>query len=63
MKKLLLEVDGLKVESFEPGRSTPGLGTVRAQDGGCSVQPTCGNPSRGEEGYEEMPVTRYACCV
>lgn len=63
MKKLLLEVDGLKVESFEPGSSTRGRGTVRAHDGGCSVQPTCGNPSRGEEGYEEMPVTRYACCV
>jgi hypothetical protein len=63
MKKLVLELDGLKVESFEPGSSRQETGTVLAQDGGCSVQPTCGNPSRGEEGYEEMPVTRYACCV
>ena len=63
MKKLLLEVDGLKVESFEAGSSTRGRGTVRANDDGCSIQPTCGNPSRGEEGYAEMALTRYACCV
>jgi hypothetical protein len=63
MKKLLLELDGLKVESFEPGTPTARAGTVLARDGGCSVQPTCGNPSRGDEGYEEFVFTRYACCV
>jgi hypothetical protein len=29
----------------------------------CSVQPTCGNPSAGEETYQQEVITRYACCV
>lgn len=63
MQKLLLDVDELKVESFQPGTNEAGAGTVRGNDAGCSIQPTCGNPSRGEEGYEEFAITRYACCV
>jgi len=63
MNKLLLNVDELKVESFQPGTQEAGAGTVRANDGGCSIQPTCGNPSRGEETFVEEVITRYACCV
>ncbi|HEV7590852.1 MAG TPA: hypothetical protein VGO40_22265 [Longimicrobium sp.] len=63
MKKLLLELDGLKVESFEPGEDASGAGTVRAYEGGCSVGRTCGNPSRDDEGYEEFARTLYGCCV
>jgi len=63
MKKLVLELDGLSVESFEPGAEASVAGVVRAYEAGCSIQPTCGNPSRGEEGYAEFAITRYACCV
>jgi len=63
MKKLLLDVDELKVESFQPGAREAGTGTVRANGAGCSIQPTCGNPSRGEETFVEEVITRYACCV
>jgi hypothetical protein len=63
MKKLLLALDELRVESFEAGTSPRLAGTVMARDGGCSIQPTCGNPSQGEEAFEEMVITRYACCV
>ena len=63
MKKMQLEIDGLKVESFEPGADASGAGVVRAYEAGCSIQPTCGNPSRGDAGYEEFAITRYACCV
>jgi hypothetical protein len=62
MKKLHLDLDGLEVESFEAGKST-GEGTVRGHASTCSCQPTCGVASRGEEGYAEVPPTRYACCV
>ncbi|HEX6751102.1 MAG TPA: hypothetical protein VF092_27680 [Longimicrobium sp.] len=63
MNKLRMNVDGLKVETFEAGDTARAMGTVRANDGGCSIQPTCGNPSRGEETYAQEVVTRYACCV
>ncbi|MFL5537972.1 MAG: hypothetical protein ACJ8J0_03225 [Longimicrobiaceae bacterium] len=64
MNKMRLELDRLEVESFEAGLDGSGAGTVLArEEDGCSIQPTCGNPSRGEEGYEELPLTRYACCV
>jgi hypothetical protein len=62
MKKLLLDLDGLKVESFEAGKAS-GEGTVQAHGAGCSQQPTCGIASRGEEGYAEVQRTLYACCV
>ena len=64
MKKMRLELDGLEVESFEAGTDGSDAGTVLAREEvGCSIQPTCGNPSRGEEGYAEFVLTRYACCV
>ena len=64
MEKLRLNVDGLKVESFAPGDDARGKGTVLGYDDStCSAQPTCGNPSRGEETFELEVVTRYACCV
>jgi hypothetical protein len=62
MKKLRMDLDGLKVDSFEAGKAT-GAGTVEGHDNTCSKQPTCGIASRGEEGYEECSATRYACCV
>jgi hypothetical protein len=63
MEKMRLNLDRLSVDTFEPkpGARHAGLG---AEIGiGCSVQPTCGNPSRGEETYEREIITRYACCV
>ncbi|HSU14766.1 hypothetical protein [Longimicrobium sp.] len=64
MNKLRLELDGLKVESFEASAERRGKGTVLGFDGStCSNQPTCGIASRGEETYEQEVFTRYACCV
>ena len=64
MQKLRLDLDGLTVESFEAGADASGRGTAHAhQIGTCSVDPTCGVASRGPEGYEKYPPTRYACCV
>lgn len=64
MQKLRLNLDGLKVESFEPGSETRDRGTVRGHaNTECSCAYTCGIASRGQEGYAEVPFTRYACCV
>jgi hypothetical protein len=63
MQKLRLELDGLKVESFEAGADGAGTGTVRGHGGTCSMQPTCGVASRGEATFELEAWTRYACCV
>ena len=63
MEKLRLEMDGLKVESFEPGAGAVAKGTVQANDGSCSMLPTCGMASRGEETFELEAATRYSCCV
>jgi len=62
MKKLVLDLDGLAVESFEAGEATD-AGTVIAHGGSCSMQRTCGAASRGEETFVEEIFTRYACCV
>ncbi|HEU4885297.1 MAG TPA: hypothetical protein VFT45_23750 [Longimicrobium sp.] len=64
MEKLRLNTDALKVESFEAGEEAPGNGTVKGFAGtDCSKQFTCGIASRGQEGYDAFPQTRYACCV
>ena len=63
MNKLRMDLDGLKVESFEAGATAGAVGTVHANDGSCSMQPTCGIASRGEETYEQEAISRYACCV
>jgi hypothetical protein len=63
MEKLRLELDGLKVESFEPDTTAAGRGTVLGHDESCSMQRTCGAASRGEEMFEQVALTRYACCV
>jgi hypothetical protein len=63
MEKLRLELEGLKVESFDAGTGAAMKGTVRAHDGSCSMQPTCGMASRGEATFEQEIFTRYACCV
>lgn len=64
MEKLRLELDALKVESFEAGADAAGRGTAHAhQDTTCSKQPTCGIASRGQEAYDAIPRTLYACCV
>ena len=64
MQKLRLNLDGLEVESFQESTQGRGKGTV---DGfavtDCSKQVTCGIASRGQEGYDAAPPTRYACCV
>jgi len=41
MKKLRMDLDGLKVDSFEAGKAT-GAGTVDGHDNTCSKNPTCG---------------------
>ena len=64
MEKLRLDLEELTVETFEPRAETRGRGTVRAyDDGSCSNQPTCGIASRGEETYEQIERSFYACCV
>ncbi|HSU14765.1 hypothetical protein [Longimicrobium sp.] len=64
MDKLRLELDGLKVESFEASAGARAKGTVRGYDDSvCSQGYTCGAASRGEETYEQEINTRYACCV
>jgi hypothetical protein len=64
MEKLRLNPDGLKVESFEATPSVRGQGTVEGFAGTeCSKQNTCGIASRGQEGYDAVPFTRYACCI
>jgi hypothetical protein len=62
MEKLRLELDGLKVESFEAGADGGRKGTVWGH-GSCSQQFTCGVASRGEATFELEAWTRYACCV
>jgi hypothetical protein len=65
MRKLRLNVDALRVESFEAGSNARDRGTVHgfAPPTDCSKQVTCGMASRGEEAYEIFPRTQYACCV
>jgi hypothetical protein len=65
MEKLRLELDALKVDSFDASAKPGDAGTVRAydDDNTCSKAPTCGAASRGEETYEMYANTRYACCA
>lgn len=63
MDKLRLDIEELKVESFDAGRDGSLRGTVRANDGSCSMQPTCGIASRAETAFEHDGITRNACCV
>jgi hypothetical protein len=64
MEKLRLELDELKVESFEARPVGASTGTVAAfEDEGCSMQPTCGIASRGEETFQMYEASRYVCCV
>lgn len=63
MEKLRLELDELKVESFEASAER-GEGTVAAfEDESCSMKPTCGIASRGEETFQMYEASRYVCCV
>jgi hypothetical protein len=63
MEKLRLDLDELKVDSFDAGAEAPVRGTAQAHEGTCSLQPTCGAASRGETPIVAFPPTRYACCV
>ena len=64
MDKLRLELDRLKVESFAPDAKAGGKGKVLGYDGStCSQGFTCGMMSRGEETFQQQPLTYYACCV
>lgn len=65
MRKLRLNLDGLTVESFEASSRVHGRGTVDgfAPPTDCSKQYTCGIASRGEEAYDLLPRTQYACCI
>ncbi len=64
MEKLRLELEALQVESFDAGDGARSRGTIRAHDDSdCSQAYTCGMASRGEQTYEALPLTRYACCV
>jgi hypothetical protein len=72
MKKTTLDVDALRVESFETADARGGRGTVRAHDGGgCTVPPygscvyTCGNqPACTEDVCREGAARTFnACCV
>ena len=63
MKKLRLDVEGLKVESFAADERARAKGTVLGFGGSCSNQPTCGIASRGEETFQLEAFTLYACCI
>jgi hypothetical protein len=64
MKKLRMELEELKVESFEASAAPVRMGTVAAfEEESCSMKPTCGVASRGEETFEMLPASRYVCCV
>jgi hypothetical protein len=64
MEKLRLDVDALRVESFDAGEERAVRGTAHAhQVSECSCVNTCGAASRGQETYEKYPRTWYACCV
>ena len=70
MKKMTLDVDALRVESFQTADASGGRGTVRAHDGACTVAPegtcvkTCGNiPACTEDVCRGGAITFNACCV
>ena len=71
MKKMTLDVDALRVESFGTVDARGGRGTVLGNDGGCTVSPypscvrTCGNqPACTEDVCRDgAAITFNACCV
>jgi hypothetical protein len=69
MKKMTLDVDALRVESFEMVAARGGRGTVRAHDSGCTAPPdgtcvdTCGNRPQCTDVDGTAMCTLYACCV
>jgi hypothetical protein len=70
MKKMMLDVDALRVTSFETVDARGRRGTVAAHDGGCTVPPygscvrTCGNqPACTEDVCRDGAITLNACCV
>ena len=69
MKKMTLDVDALRVESFEMVAARGRRGTVRAHGSVCTVPPygtcvnTCGNPPACTEDEAAVVRTFNACCV
>jgi hypothetical protein len=63
MQKVRMELDELKVETFEAGEALARKGTVAGFAVGCSQARTCGIASRGEETFEMYPLTGYVCCA
>jgi hypothetical protein len=72
MKKTRLDVDALRVESFETADARGGRGTVLAHDGECTVSPyptcahTCGNQPQCTDDVGRAGaamITFNACCV
>jgi hypothetical protein len=70
MKKLALDADALRVESFETVDARGGRGTVWAHDSVCTVAPypscgrTCGNqPACTDLGRDGAARATAACCI
>ena len=71
MKKMTMDMDALRVESFTTVDARGGRGTVWAQGGGCTVSPypscvkTCGaQPACTEDVCRDgAAITLNACCV
>jgi hypothetical protein len=72
MKKLALDMDALRVESFDTADVRDGRGTVAGHDGATCTYPcascvkTCGNPPACTEDLcvdGVAQVTFNACCV
>jgi len=69
MKKMTLDVDALRVESFEMVAARGGRGTVRAHGSVCTVAPygtcvyTCGNQPQCTDVDGAAVRTFDACCV
>lgn len=62
MKKLRLELDDLRVESFAPDAGAGWEGTAHAHEEQCSGEPTCGIDSRApKDGYDQGPRSRWCC--
>ena len=64
MKKLLLELDALRVETFATTVALPARGTVQGLEDGSSAVPTCGNPGGTTTTLDfESATNPRMCCV
>jgi hypothetical protein len=63
MKKLSLELEALRVETFATTAAVPARGTVQGLEDGASVAPTVGNPpaTTTTQDFESATNPRMCC--